>query len=77
MDLDRDTIQLAGEAESAEPLVKAFDSSPFFNRSEFTTPITRGSVGDIFRMRASRETPPVAPPATPAQAPGAANGATK
>ena len=59
LDLDRDTIQLAGEAEPAEPLVKAFDSSRYFNRSEFTMPITRGTVGDLFRMRAVRETPPV------------------
>ena len=81
LDLDRDTIQLAGEAEPAEPLVKAFDNSPYFNRSEFTMPITRGSVGDLFRMRAVREIP-VAPapapsqpaPATPAAPP---NGAAK
>jgi general secretion pathway protein L len=81
LDLDRDTIQLAGEAEPAEPLVTAFDSSPYFNRSEFTMPITRGSVGDLFRMRAARETPPVS--AAPASSPpagtpaSAANGASK
>jgi general secretion pathway protein L len=81
LDLDRDSIQLAGEAEPAEPLVKAFDSSAYFNRSEFTMPITRGTVGDLFRMRAAREIPVAAVPApsnpTPGTPPPAANGAAK
>jgi hypothetical protein len=62
LDLDRSTIQLAGEAEQADAFVKSFDSSPYFERSEFTMPITRGSVGDLFRMRAARQAVPYAPP---------------
>ena len=53
----------------AEPLVKAFDNSPYFDRSEFTMPITRGSVGDLFRMRAAREVPPAGAPPAKAEVP--------
>jgi type II secretory pathway component PulL len=60
MDLDRGLIQLAGEMDQAAVLLKALDESPFFERSQFTMPITRGGVGDLFRVRAERQTPPAA-----------------
>jgi Tfp pilus assembly protein PilN len=59
LEVDRDSIQLAGEAEQVAELLKAFDSSPYFERSQFTMPITRGSAGDLFRLRAERQTPGV------------------
>jgi general secretion pathway protein L len=72
MDLDRNTIQLAGEMDQAAVVLKQLDESPFFERSQFTMPITRGVTGEVFRVRAERQTPPPAPakpvahPATPA-----------
>jgi general secretion pathway protein L len=79
LEMDRETVQLAGEAEQADPLVKAFDNSPYFERSEFTMPITRGSVGDLFRMRAARQTVVAGPgqPQTQATPPAPSPGAAK
>jgi Tfp pilus assembly protein PilN len=57
LELDRDSIQIAGEAEQVAEFLKAFDSSPYFEKSQFTMPITRGGAGDVFRMRAERQTP--------------------
>jgi hypothetical protein len=55
MDLDRNSVQLAGEVDQAAVLLKTFDESEYFEQSEFTMPITRGSVGDLFRMRTARQ----------------------
>ena len=67
LDLDRDNLQLAGEIEQAAVLLKNFDSSAYFERSEFTMPITRGTVGEMFRMKAARQrTPEPRPAETPA-----------
>jgi type II secretory pathway component PulL len=60
MDLDRNSVQLAGEAEQAAVLLKALDESPFFERSQFTMPITRGGVGEVFRVRVERQASPTA-----------------
>jgi Tfp pilus assembly protein PilN len=59
LDMTRDTVQIAGEADQAAELLKALDGSAHFENSEFTMPIARGSGGDIFRLRAARQTPPV------------------
>jgi hypothetical protein len=55
--MNRTTIQLAGEAEQAQELLKMLDASPFFAGSEFTTQISRGGGTnmDMFRLRAQRE----------------------
>jgi Tfp pilus assembly protein PilN len=58
MDLDRGSIQLNGESDQVAELLKVFDSSPLFERSQFTMPISRGSAGDLFRLRADRQIPP-------------------
>jgi Tfp pilus assembly protein PilN len=72
LDLDRQTIQIAGEAEQAAPLIEKFDASSLFDKSQFMMPISRTPSGEIFRIRAERQVPPlgVRPPApVPAQAP--------
>jgi hypothetical protein len=61
MEMDRNTLQIAGETDQAAPLLEEFDKSPLFLRSEFTMPITRSTAGELFRIRAMRETPPPAP----------------
>jgi hypothetical protein len=80
LDMDRNTVQIAGETDQAAELLQKFDGSPLFERSEFTTPISRASSGDMFRMRTQRQTPPPAlrVPAPPAPVPAAApNGGAK
>lgn len=50
-------VQMTGEIERAEDLLKKFDSSPLFKDSQFTTPINRAAQGELFRMKAAREEP--------------------
>jgi hypothetical protein len=54
LDMDRQTIQIAGEADQAAGLLKTLDTSRLFEKSEFTMPITRTPSGDAFRLRAAR-----------------------
>ena len=68
LDMDRNTLQLAGEAEQAEPLLSMFDKSPLFDRTEFTMPISRAQSGESFRIKTTRVDPPLVPPAPPAAA---------
>lgn len=71
LDMDRNLVQIGGEAEQAAPLLSAFDKSLYFEKSEFTMPISRSAAGDMFRIKAQRQTPPLmAAPRQTAQAPG-------
>lgn len=82
LDLTRTNLNLAGESPQAAELLRAFDGSPYFQNTEFTSPLSRSQTPgtDVFRLRSERRepapAPPVAPgpakPATPAAAPGAA-----
>ncbi|HEU0120045.1 MAG TPA: hypothetical protein VFQ91_05925 [Bryobacteraceae bacterium] len=63
LDVGRDTVTFTGEAEQAAPLLRQLDASPRLASSEFTAPIARVATGELFRIRAQRETPPVAPAA--------------
>jgi Tfp pilus assembly protein PilN len=75
LDMDRQNIQIAGEADQAAGLLKALDNSPLFEKSEFTMPITRTPSGEAFRIRVVREISHVAPP--PATLPPATSGVVK
>lgn len=55
LQLTRDSMSLAGEAERAEALLKVLDSSSQFRRSEFTLPIARGAGGESFSIHSVRE----------------------
>ncbi|MBC8166956.1 MAG: PilN domain-containing protein [Bryobacteraceae bacterium] len=80
LDMDRQTIQIAGEAEQAATLLKTFDNSPLFERSEFSMPIMRATAGEMFRVRSARTAPIpgfVAPPAQPIALPKPVPGAAK
>jgi len=55
LDLGRDSISLAGEAEQAGPLLKLLDDSPLLRNSEFTVPLARSGKNEVFRMRVARE----------------------
>ena len=70
LDLDRQTVQIAGEAEQAPELIEKLDASPLFEKSQFMMPISRTPTGDLFRIRAERQIPPLnakAASAAPAQ----------
>ncbi len=72
LDMDRATIQIGGEADQVESLLKIIDKSPLFERSELTMPISKTATGEVFRIRAQRTVPPLASNApTPAPAPPA------
>jgi Tfp pilus assembly protein PilN len=63
LDMDRTSIQFAGEMGQAEGLLKTLDNSPLFERSEFAMPITRTQNGDAFRVKTMRSVGlPPAPP---------------
>lgn len=69
-DMDRTSIQFAGEMDQAEGLLKTLDNSPLFERSEFAMPITRTGAGThAFRVKTMRSVG--LPPPTPKS--GAAN----
>lgn len=55
LQLTRDSMSIAGEAERAEALLKVLDNSRQFRRSEFTLPIARGAGGESFSIHSVRE----------------------
>lgn len=55
LELTRTTVNIAGETDQAAVLLKMLDQSPFFQNSEFTTPISRTAKGELFRIRSARE----------------------
>jgi hypothetical protein len=55
LELVTDSITVAGSAEHAEPLLKAFDNSPLFQGSEFTIPLSPNGNMQVFRIRAARK----------------------
>lgn len=59
-DMDRQMIQVGGEMDQAATLLRTLDNSPLLEKSEFTMPITRSGTGELFRLRAARQVPPVA-----------------
>jgi hypothetical protein len=71
LDMDRTSVQFAGEMNQAEGLVKTLDNSPLFERSEFAMPITRTTNGEAYRVKTMRSVglPPAPPkPGTRGQA---------
>jgi hypothetical protein len=69
LDMDRTALQIAGETEGAAELLRKFDGSPLFERTEFTMPISRVQTGEAFRIRTQRQTPPLVAPAVSAAPP--------
>ena len=55
LEMAEDSITVAGSAERAEPLLKVFDSSPLFQGSEFTIPLSPSGKMQMFRIRAARK----------------------
>jgi hypothetical protein len=55
LQLTRDSLTVAGEAEQAAALLKVMDSSHQFRGSAFVIPIARGKDGDLFSIRGARQ----------------------
>lgn len=49
-----DYVVIAGEADQAAPLLKTLDSSPLFEKSEFTLSVTRNGQSEQFRIKTMR-----------------------
>ena len=49
-----DSVVIAGEADQAAPLLKALDSSPLFQNSEFAMSVTRNGANEQFRIKTMR-----------------------
>jgi hypothetical protein len=55
VEITRDNVQVAGEADQAAPLLRVLDASPRIQNSEFVTPIARVANGETFQIRGQRE----------------------
>src|SRR5947209_386587 len=69
--LDAKGVELTGQAGAASNLIPLLENSPWLERVEFASPVTRGRDREQFRIRAAWETPSAAPPAPTAKAPAA------
>ena len=49
-----DSVIIAGQADQAAPLLKTLDSSPLFEKSEFTLSVTRNEQAELFRIKTMR-----------------------
>jgi Tfp pilus assembly protein PilN len=56
IDITPDSVTLTGEADQAAPLLKILDSSPYFQKSEFSMGVMKGGTnGEGFRIRTFRK----------------------
>lgn len=55
LDMNRDSVVLAGQIEQSAPLLKLLDNSPHFQRSEFSGQIGKSGKSEVFRIRAARK----------------------
>ncbi len=55
--MDRQGIELSGQATAASTLVPLLEGSPWLERVEFTAPVTRAQAKEQFRIRADWEAP--------------------
>ena len=62
--LDAKSVELAGQASAASQLIPILESSPWLERVEFTSPVTRGRDKEQFRIKAGWEAGPGGPAAT-------------
>jgi Tfp pilus assembly protein PilN len=54
LEIHGDNVVIAGEADSAAPLLKVLDSSPLFRNSEFGMAVSGNGHGENFRIRTMR-----------------------
>ena len=61
--LDREGVELTGQADAASQLIPLLEASRLLERVEFTSPVTKLQGKEQFRIRAAWETPRAASPA--------------
>jgi len=66
LSLDAKSVEITGQASAASQLIPLLESSPWLDRVEFTSPVTRGRDKEQFRIKAAWETGPAGPAATSA-----------
>lgn len=77
LSMDRQGVEITGQASAASQLIPLLEASPWLERVEFTSPVTKGQGKEQFRVKAAWEpgprervgAPPVPPPAPPAVGP--------
>ena len=57
LEIHPDNVVIAGEADSAAPLLKALDASPLFRNSEFVMAVARVGAMENFRIKTMRRRP--------------------
>jgi Tfp pilus assembly protein PilN len=68
--MDKEGIEITGQASAANQLIPLLDSSPFLTRVEFTAPVTKAGDKEQFRIKAAWKIAPKPPePATKPQTP--------
>ena len=55
LELNAQQVAVTGETDQAAPLLKVIDASPQFQSSEFVSPPVRSTMGELFRIRTTRE----------------------
>jgi general secretion pathway protein L len=61
--LGREGLEVTGQATTASALISLLEGSPWLERVEFTSPVTKAQSKEQFRLRAGWETPsPLLPP---------------
>jgi Tfp pilus assembly protein PilN len=82
LSVDKQGIEITGQAGAANQLIPLLESSPLFTSVEFTAPVTKAGDKEQFRIKAAWRNAPKAPdlaakPPTPTQPPGPRSGAPK
>ena len=63
LNVDREGVELTGQADAASQLIPLLEASRWLERVEFTSPVTKLQGKEQFRLRAVWETPRALPPA--------------
>ena len=63
VNMDREGVELTGQADAASQLIPLLEASRWLERVEFTSPVTKLQGKEQFRLRAAWETPRALPPA--------------
>jgi hypothetical protein len=53
--MDSQGVEIIGQAGAASQLIPTLESSPWLERVEFTSPVTKGQGKEQFRLRANWE----------------------
>jgi len=58
LSMDRQGVEITGQANAASQLIPLLEASPWLERVEFTSPVTKGQDKEQFRIRAAWEPGP-------------------